>query len=134
MTFALIENAIENNVELKTSEMVESIEKLDEGFKITTSKSEYKTKYIVNAAGLYSDKIANLIGDNEFEILPRKGEYRILDRNAGDSVEDTTTSSSGIKKVDELSRKSIPNLPLNQSIRVFHGSALVDSKIKGGDK
>ena len=134
MTFALIENAIENNVELKTSEMVESIEKLDEGFKIATSKSEYKTKYIVNAAGLYSDKIANLIGDNEFEILPRKGEYRILDRNAGDSVEDTTTSSSGIEKVDELSRKSIPNLPLNQSIRVFHGSALVDSKIKGGDK
>lgn len=158
MTFALIENAIENNVELKTSEKVESIEKLDEGFKITTSKSEYKTKYIVNAAGLYSDKIANLIGDNEFEILPRKGEYRILDRNAGDSVtkvifqaptkvgkgilvaptvhgnvivgptadnvnsvEDTTTSSSGIEKVDELSRKSIPNLPLNQSIRVFAG-------------
>ena len=71
---------------------------------------------------------------DEFEILPRKGEYRILDRNAGDSVEDTTTSSSGIEKVDELSRKSIPNLPLNQSIRVFHGSALVDSKIKGGDK
>ena len=70
---------------------------------------------------------------DEFEILPRKGEYRILDRNAGDSVEDTTTSSSGIEKVDELSRKSIPNLPLNQSIRVFHGSALVDSKIKGGD-
>lgn len=50
MTFALIENAIENNVELKTSEKVESIEKLDEGFKITTSNSEYKTKYIVNAA------------------------------------------------------------------------------------
>ena len=158
MTFALIENAIENNVDLKTSEKVESIEKLDEGFKITTSKSEYKTKYIVNAAGLYSDKIANLIGDNEFEILPRKGEYRILDRNAGDSVtkvifqaptkvgkgilvaptvhgnvivgptadnvdsvEDTRTSSSGIEKVDELSRKSIPNLPLNQSIRVFAG-------------
>ena len=43
MTFALIENAIENNVELKTSEMDESIEKLDEGFKITTSNSEYKT-------------------------------------------------------------------------------------------
>ena len=158
MTFALIENAIENNVELKTSETAMSIEKLDEGFKITTSNSEYKTKYIVNAAGLYSDKIANLIGDNEFEILPRKGEYRILDRNAGDSVtkvifqaptkvgkgilvaptvhgnvivgptadnvdsvEDTTTSSSGIEKVDELSRKSIPNLPLNQSIRVFAG-------------
>ena len=158
MTFALIENAIENNVELKTSEKVESIEKLDEGFKIRTSNSEYKTKYIVNAAGLYSDKIANLIGDNEFEILPRKGEYRILDRNAGDSVtkvifqaptkvgkgilvaptvhgnvivgptadnvdsvEDTRTSSSGIEKVDELSRKSIPNLPLNQSIRVFAG-------------
>ena len=158
MTFALIENAIENNVELKTSEKVESIEKLDEGFKIRTSNSEYKTKYIVNAAGLYSDKIANLIGDNEFEILPRKGEYRILDKNVGDSVtkvifqaptqvgkgilvsptvhgniivgptadnvdsvEDTTTSSSGIEKVDELSRKSIPNLPLNQSIRVFAG-------------
>ncbi len=158
LTFALIENAIENGVELLTNNEVKDIEILDDGFKLMVEGNEIFTRYIINAAGLYSDKIAQMIGDNEFKIMPRKGEYRILDRNVGDSVkrvifqvptksgkgilvaptvhgniivgptadyvndvEDTTTTSIGIKKIDELAKKSLPNIDLEQNIRVFSG-------------
>lgn len=43
----------------------------------------FRTKYIVNAAGNYSDKIANMIGDNSFTIQPRIGNYLLLHRNQG---------------------------------------------------
>ena len=40
-------------------------------------------KYVVNAAGNYSDKIANMIGDTSFAITPRLGNYLLLHRNQG---------------------------------------------------
>lgn len=41
----------------------------------------FRTKYVVNAAGNYSDKIAGMIGDNSFTIQPRIGNYLLLHRN-----------------------------------------------------
>jgi hypothetical protein len=38
-------------------------------------------RYVVNAAGNYSDKIANMIGDDSFSITPRLGNYLLLHRN-----------------------------------------------------
>jgi hypothetical protein len=40
-----------------------------------------RTRYVVNAAGNYSDKIAGMIGDNSFTIQPRIGNYILLHRN-----------------------------------------------------
>lgn len=40
-----------------------------------------RTRYVVNAAGNYSDKIAAMIGDNSFTIQPRIGNYILLHRN-----------------------------------------------------
>merc|ERR1719502_1174711 len=42
-----------------------------------------KCKYIVNAAGSASDKIAKMVGDNSFKIKPRIGDYILLNRNQG---------------------------------------------------
>ena len=44
------------------------------------------SKYIINAAGLYSDKIAAMVGDTSFTITPRKGEYLLMDKNQGKIV------------------------------------------------
>ena len=43
----------------------------------------YKAKYIVNAAGSYSDAIAKMLGDTSFEIKPRLGDYLLLNRSQG---------------------------------------------------
>jgi glycerol-3-phosphate dehydrogenase len=41
---------------------------------------EIKADYIINAAGLYADDVAKLIGADNFKIKPRKGEEYILDK------------------------------------------------------
>ena len=42
-----------------------------------------RAKYIVNAAGCTSDKIARMIGDNSFKVKPRYGEYILLHKDEG---------------------------------------------------
>ena len=82
---ALMENAMMNGVELKLENEVVDIKRIEDEnyFEITTTKENIKAKYVINAAGVYSDKINNLIGGNEFYIIPRKGEYKILDKSEG---------------------------------------------------
>ncbi len=84
LNIALMENAIENGVDLKLESEVIDIIKEDEYFTIKIkNKKDIKAKYIINAAGVYSDKINNMIGGDEYFIIPRKGEYKILDKSEG---------------------------------------------------
>ena len=76
---ALCENAMDNGVELLLNEEVVSIDKLTEKYVVKTKNNEFEAKIVVNAAGLYSDKISKLVGIDHFEITPRKGEYFVLD-------------------------------------------------------
>ena len=39
-----------------------------------------QTRNIINAAGVYADRIAAMVGDTSFHIHPRRGEYLLLDR------------------------------------------------------
>lgn len=43
-------------------------------------------RYVVNAAGVHADEIAQLAGDDSIRIHPRRGEYLLLDRECGDLV------------------------------------------------
>ncbi len=75
-----VENAVDNGVNLFLNSEVIGIEKTSDGFSIDLKNgSSIDTKYVINAAGIYSDKIAMMIGDNSFKINPRKGEYYVLD-------------------------------------------------------
>ncbi|AKN30820.1 FAD-dependent oxidoreductase [Clostridium carboxidivorans P7] len=80
-TIALIENAIVNGVELKLNQEVLAIEKLKDSFKIKTNKEVLESQYVINAAGVYSDKISKMLGLNDFSIIPRKGEYIIFNKD-----------------------------------------------------
>ncbi len=76
---ALAENAIDNGVELLLDEEVVDIRKLQDKYVVKTKDKEFESKMVVNAAGVYSDKIANMVDDETFKITPRKGEYFVLD-------------------------------------------------------
>ena len=78
-TISLIENAMENGVNLKLNEEVIKIEKNDKSYIVYTNKASYDTDYIINAAGMKADFIANLVGISKYHLKPRKGEYFILD-------------------------------------------------------
>ena len=77
---ALTENAIDNGVDLKLNTTVIGIEKIDDYFKLTTNKEEIQGRYVINAAGIYSDKIASMVGIEDFHITPRRGQYILLDK------------------------------------------------------
>ncbi|BDU51393.1 NAD(P)/FAD-dependent oxidoreductase [Haliovirga abyssi] len=86
LAIALSENAIKNGVELKLNNEVKSIIKIENGYEITTDKGRYKTKYIINASGVYADKINNMVASPAFSINPRRGQYFIMDKNFGNKV------------------------------------------------
>ncbi|WP_432748483.1 NAD(P)/FAD-dependent oxidoreductase [Pectinatus frisingensis] len=77
---ALAENAIANSVTLLLEHEVESIKKTADGFVIGTNKENIETRFLVNAAGLYSDAIAAMAGINDYKITPHRGQYVILDK------------------------------------------------------
>lgn len=57
-------------------EEVVSIQEKEHSVLITTNKQTYETKFYINCAGLYSDKIARLGGINtDIQIIPFRGEY-----------------------------------------------------------
>lgn len=86
MTIAFIENAVANGVRLITEAEVTGIKRHEGTFSVSTPKGVFTAHAIINAAGLYSDKIAAMVGDDDFHIFPRKGEYRVLDKNCAGIV------------------------------------------------
>ncbi|MBS4959126.1 MAG: NAD(P)/FAD-dependent oxidoreductase, partial [Clostridium sp.] len=88
-TIALSENAIDNGGELRLNSKVIGIEK-DENFKIKLENGNVvEAKFVVNAAGIYGDKIHNMVCEEDFKITPRKGEYYVLDKSQGRLFEKT---------------------------------------------
>ncbi|MDK0968063.1 NAD(P)/FAD-dependent oxidoreductase [Clostridium perfringens] len=88
-TIALSENAIDNGGELRLNSKVVGIEK-DENFKIKLENGDVvEARFVVNAAGIYADKIHNMVCEEDFKITPRKGEYYVLDKSQGRLFEKT---------------------------------------------
>ena len=75
-----MENAVDNGVTLRLNEEVISIKDNRDYFVVKTNAAEYETRVVINAAGLYSDKIAAMEEEIDWHIIPRKGEYILLDR------------------------------------------------------
>ena len=95
MTIALAENAVENGVTFYFDREVTDIQKEEEGYVIHTADEEFRAKCIVNAAGVYADKIHNMVCKNKLCIIPRKGEYLLMDKTAGNHVKHTVFQLPG---------------------------------------
>lgn len=96
LTIAAIGNAMDNGVELRRNFAVSSIDFSDGCFTVTAQSGEQaEAAYIVNCAGGYSDRIAALVGDNSFQIIPRAGEYLLLDKSEGKTVDHTVFQVPG---------------------------------------
>ncbi len=59
---------------------VTSIKSRDGIFEIGTTQGSYTAKFIVNAAGLFSDVIDQFLGYSELKITPRRGELIVFDK------------------------------------------------------
>lgn len=95
LNIALAENANQNGIEFHFNTEVRNIKRIEKGFLIETSTGDYETRYIVNAAGVYADKFHNMVSSEKLNITPRKGEYYLLDKSAGDHVSRTIFALPG---------------------------------------
>ena len=95
LTIALAENACRNGVEFRFRTEVQTIEKLERGFRVTTSQGIFETRAVVNAAGVYADVFHNMVSEEKIHITPRKGEYQLLDKTAGNHVHCTVFALPG---------------------------------------
>jgi len=78
---ALAENAVANGVQLHLETEVTQIEQNADGFILATNTgNKIAARYVINAAGIHSDQIARMVGINEYQITPRRGQYVLLDK------------------------------------------------------
>lgn len=86
---ALAESAAMNGVEFKLETEIVDIEKKQDGYILKTNKGDIETKVVVNAAGVFGDKINNMVSEKKYHITARKGEYLLFDKTVGDMVQRT---------------------------------------------
>lgn len=95
LNIALAENACVNGVEFYFNTEVTDIQKIDQGYELHTDQGTFQTRYVVNAAGVYADRFHNMVSDRKINITPRRGDYCLLDREAGNHVERTVFALPG---------------------------------------
>jgi glycerol-3-phosphate dehydrogenase len=89
MTIAMAENAAMNGVDFQLNTEVFRIRQEKESFILETSQGEFRSRSVVNAAGVYADLFHNQVSKEKMSIIPRRGEYLLLDKSAGRHVRHT---------------------------------------------
>lgn len=95
LNIALAENAYANGVEFRFYTEVQEIRKLESGYELRTNQGTFQTKYVVNAAGVYADRFHNMVSGQPIHITARRGDYCLLDKEAGSHVERTIFALPG---------------------------------------
>ena len=81
LTIALAENASVNGAEFRMDTRVNEIKKGSDGlWHVFTDSDELTARAVVNAAGVYSDELNNMVSTRKLHITPRRGDYILLDR------------------------------------------------------
>lgn len=87
LTIALADNAVLNGVRvILESEVVDMITEDNKIIGVKTVKGNIFAPIVINAAGLYSDRVSAMADAEEYKIKPRKGEYHLLDKKWGNLV------------------------------------------------
>ena len=89
LNIALAENACENGVEFFFKTAVEKVEKTEKGYDVITNNGVVHAACVVNAAGVYADELHNMVSEKKIHIVARRGEYCLMDKEAGEHVSAT---------------------------------------------
>lgn len=83
LAIAMGENANTNGVKFQFETEVIEIIKESNAYLIKTNQGDFKTRCVVNAAGVYADLFHNMVSENKIHITARKGEYLLFDKELG---------------------------------------------------
>ena len=86
---AMIETAVVNGTELFLNTEVTGIEKKGDTFVVETTGGIFEAKHVISAAGVHSDAVRRLVEEPDYEIVPTRGQYFLLDKDEGKRVSHT---------------------------------------------
>ena len=87
LVFALAENAKDNGVNILLDTEVKAINLVDkDGFDLITNRGSFKCKFLINAAGLFADKVASMVGLGDFKMIGIKEQRFVLDEKLSGMV------------------------------------------------
>ena len=95
LNIAMAENANVNGIEFFFNTEVLNVRSESDEWVLETNNGTYRTKYVINAAGLYSDKLHNMVSDKKLHITARRGDYCLLDKSTGNHVSHTIFALPG---------------------------------------
>ena len=82
LNFALAENAVANGVQFRFLTEVEQVLPEGENWRVKTNRGDYFARIVINAAGVYAGQLHNRVAADKLNIVARKGEYYLLDKQA----------------------------------------------------
>ncbi len=116
---ALAEHAVVNGVDLiLEEEVLDLVRERDQVKGVITRKGKYYCRLIINCAGLNADEIAGMAGLSDFTLVPRKGEYYILDKEAGKIIK------GSVYPVPSPYTKGIAIFPSVHGNTIFGGNSI----------
>lgn len=87
LNIGLAESAARNGVDFRFNTRAERVWRDGGGtWHVRTNNGEYRCRALVDAAGLYADRLHNQVSTRRLSITPRRGDYLLLDRSAGAHV------------------------------------------------
>ena len=76
----LAEAAAQNGVVYLLNHEVTAIERVTGGFTVSAGTESFGCTLLINAAGLFADRVSAMAGDDRYTIYPCRGEYYLLDK------------------------------------------------------
>ncbi len=76
----LAEAAVQNGVTYLLEHEVTKVEHTNSKFRVFANGESLSCRLLINAAGLFADKISAMAGDERYTIYPCRGEYYLLDK------------------------------------------------------
>ena len=89
LCLAAVGNAMDNGCELKLGFEVTGLKETADGWSVESGDESVEARFVINCAGVYSDAVAKMAGDDSFTVTPRRGEYMLLDKECGSTVTHT---------------------------------------------
>ena len=86
LTIALAENAVQNGARYFLMHEVTAIERREEIYSITAGGEVFRTRWVVNSAGLNCESISRMLGITGYRMIYSKDDYIILDSRLGGLV------------------------------------------------
>ena len=87
VALALTENAIDNGARIRLGlKVLDIVVENGKAVQLVTDKGKIDVKFVVNAAGLYADEVAEMADDRFYSIHPRRGALAIFDKENAEKI------------------------------------------------